>query len=332
MLILKDSSNKVLAESNSELISVGREDENTVRLEVEEVSGYHGIFFKAEDIWVFRDNFSTNGSFYNGKSLRSGQIKLVKDSDIVRLASFTLRCEVTDKVELKSRVIAFKGFDLIKNFEIANDGLKINAEDIQDLNSELNFSRNEIGALSFNTTDNVIVNGQGHSGKMALLDQDQIDIGDYSFFVLYGEIKVAKPRNYKGNNSEPAKPFVFDNGSSSFAGSPSNSSVGSSVASFAGGLKGDQNTQVEDSSKGFSKDKKERGSKRGFGLSSEPEQEQPMFAGIKTSEMSMSQKLSSIADHEHNQSEMKRNRIFAALGFVTLVSLVSFLLFAASLF
>ena len=322
MLILKDKSSQVLAKSNSELISVGREDENTVQIDEEAVSGYHGIFFKAQDVWVFRDNFSTNGSYYNGKLLRSGQIKFVKESDIVRLASFTIKCELTDKVELKSRVIAFKGFDVVQNFEIGQDELKINSENIQDLDSELHFSRNEIGALSLNTQNSIIVNGKAHSGKMALLDQDQIDIGDYSFFVLYGEIKAAKPRNYTGSNSAPAKPFVFNGG---LTGKDSKKVSAHSSVQGTTGSSLTQNSQYSSS-----KQTPSRG--RGFGQDSELDAEQPMFSGVKTSEMSMSQKLSTIADREHNVKEMKKNKILAALGVATLISLVSFLILAASLF
>ena len=152
---------------------------------------------------------------------------------------------------------------------------------------------------------------------MALLDQDQIDIGDYSFFILYGEIKAAKPRSYVGNNSEPAKPFVFDNG---LAG---NSTGGSSSvkASY-------EQTSEQDLKQSSGR----QSSGRGFGQSSQSDAEQPMFSGIKTSEMSMSQKLSSIADQEHNVKETKKNKVFAALGVVTLISLVSFLILAASLF
>ena len=148
MLILKDDSSQVLAQSKSDLISVGREDQNTVQINHESISGYHGIFFKAESLWVFRDNFSTNGSHFNGKLMRSGQIKLIRDRDIIRLSDYTIKCELTDKIELKSSVTVFKGFDVIKSFEIGPEGLIINSEQVQGLASELNFSRNEIGALS----------------------------------------------------------------------------------------------------------------------------------------------------------------------------------------
>lgn len=304
MLTIKDNSNQVLAKSNSDLISLGREDENTVRLDQDEVSGYHGIFFKAEDFWVFRDNFSTNGSFYNGKQMRSGQIKLVKDADIVRLASYSIKCELSKQDLFQSSILVFKGFDFIQKFEIPDQALTLNSDNLEDLGFELNFSRNQIGALSFDTSGDVIINGDGHSGTMALLDQDQIDIGDYSFLVLYGEIKTVKPSTESHarqpnsqDNKQTAKPFVFNSGTS---------------ATGSDGLIKGLSASTIPAVSGQSSFRKPTG-------------------GIQTTEMSMSQKLASIAGQERDENKMKKHKALAAFGVFTLFSLVFFLVFAASL-
>jgi len=309
MLTVKDNSNQILAKSNSELISLGREDENTVRVDQDEVSGYHGIFFKAEQLWVFRDNFSTNGSFYNGKQMRSGQIKLVKDSDIVRLANYTIKCELSKQNTMQSSVVVFKGFDFIQSFEIPEDALTLNSESLEGLEFDLNFSRNQIGALSFETPGSVVINGGAHSGTMALLDQDQIDIGDYSLLVLYGEIKTAKPqtdKNARHSNSQDSqrtsKPFVFNSGDSSTDSDGLIRGLSASSLPTTSGV-----TTSEQSS-----------FRRPTGR-------------IKTTEMSMSQKLSTIAGQEHDENQMKKHKVLAAFGFFTLILLVSFLIFASSL-
>ena len=283
MLIIKNNSDQILAQSESALISLGREDENTVRLDEEAISGYHGIFFRALKYWVYRDNFSTNGSYYNGNLMRAGQIKLVKDRDIIRLASFTLKCELSVKNEVDNSVIVFRGFDVVSILEIGDTPLIIDQSNVEELTPELTFTKNEMGAITLDTASSLAVNGGAHTGKMALLDQDQIDIEDFSLLVVYTNRKPVRsaiqkptrPEEEVATRSQSNQKFIF-------------------------------NTEKTNSA--------------------------PLLSGVRTSEMSMSQRLAWIADEEQSIKESRKESILAIFGAITLLTTFSFIVFVDSIF
>lgn len=207
MLTLKETSGKVLIQSAANLISVGRESDNTLCLEVEAVSGYHGFFVFINNLWIYRDNFSTNGSFVNGMALRPGQARLLKSGDIIRLANYTLLADIVNSNK-SDCIIVIKGFEAISTIEFPDlsGSLQIDANLISGYDAvPLTINRSPEGVISLNAAQAVQVNTKAHTGNLSLIDQDQIDSGDYSFLISYSYIPKRPSMPVPDRSYDPAK-------------------------------------------------------------------------------------------------------------------------------
>lgn len=288
MLIIKETSGKVLAKSESALISVGREEDNTICINVDAISGYHGIFFQVDKSWIYRDNFSTNGSFLNGIALRPGQARLVKNGDLIRLANHTIQCELKNITE-GNKILVLNNFEAVCTFSLpeVNSSLEINSSSISGYNeANLTFSRSETGVLSLVSNQQVIVNSKPHTGQLTLIDQDQIEAGEYVFLVCYTALlaKPARPPVAAERDYDPSKKMA------------------------------------------------ESGKQYLFGSEKKVETSGVVKVGEFRAEMSMSQRLATIADDEASTRKRKIENAYAAFGVVVFFTSIAFVVFALSLF
>lgn len=288
MFTIKETSGKVLAKSESALISVGREDDNTICLDVESISGYHGVFLHVDGFWLYRDNFSTNGSFINGINLRSGQARLVKNGDLVRLANHTIQCELKAESNVQNNnLIIIKGFEPMCSISLPEssstmllDSTLVNTYD----GATITFNRSQEGVLSMSTQETVAVNNKPHKGNLTLIDQDQIDVGEYTFLVCSSLLLTRPSRPVIDREYDPRKKMS------------------------------------------------ESGKNSVFGVAKAAEVSGTVKVGDFRAEMSMSQRLATIADDEATQRKKKVENAYAAFGVLVLFTSISFVVFAFSVF
>lgn len=88
--ILLPSSIATTIELTERLITIGRTDENTIRIQDTNISSRHGILVRDGDDYQLHDFKSTNGTFVNGERIMA--VKL-KDGASIRLGSVELRYE-----------------------------------------------------------------------------------------------------------------------------------------------------------------------------------------------------------------------------------------------
>ena len=77
-------------ELTDKLVTIGRTDENTIRIQDTNVSSRHGILVRDGEEYQLHDFNSTNGTFVNGEKIMA--VKL-KDGASIRLGSVELRYE-----------------------------------------------------------------------------------------------------------------------------------------------------------------------------------------------------------------------------------------------
>tara|TARA_B110000003_G_C16238123_1_gene373960 strand:+ start:75 stop:437 length:363 start_codon:yes stop_codon:yes gene_type:complete len=72
---------------DSELISIGREKDADIFLDDVTVSRQHAILERSESIYTVSDTESLNGTYLNGKSVRSEELT---DGDVLQIGRFKL--------------------------------------------------------------------------------------------------------------------------------------------------------------------------------------------------------------------------------------------------
>lgn len=88
--ILLPSSIATTIELTERLITIGRTDENTIRIQDTNISSRHGILVRDGDDYQLHDFKSTNGTFVNGKQIMAEKLQ---DGASIRLGSVELRYE-----------------------------------------------------------------------------------------------------------------------------------------------------------------------------------------------------------------------------------------------
>ena len=155
----------------------------------------------------------------------------------------------------------------------------------QELTTAITISKNDLGALTISCQQPVVINGNSHTGILALLDQDQIDIGDFTFVVCYSglaakPVRTAAPTN---RDYDPAKKMEVSGKRAVFGEKGASARVELKTGSFK-------------------------------------------------AEMSMSQRLSTIADDEATLRMNRTEQSYALFGVVVLFTSVGFVVFAVSIF
>ena len=71
----------------SEVITLGRREENDLHFEQEAISGIHATFARSGERWYVQDRDSKNGTFVNGERLEPDTPRRLSDGDTVRLGN-----------------------------------------------------------------------------------------------------------------------------------------------------------------------------------------------------------------------------------------------------
>ena len=71
--------------------TIGREDDNSVRLADDKVSRHHAVVRCQEGKWLIEDQDSTNGLFVNGAPVKQAELR---KGDVVRVGTYDLSFEV----------------------------------------------------------------------------------------------------------------------------------------------------------------------------------------------------------------------------------------------
>jgi pSer/pThr/pTyr-binding forkhead associated (FHA) protein len=98
LTIEDDQANKTVVHLVRDEYSVGRAEDNTVRLTERNISRRHARLLKRGERWVIQDNKSYNGCYVNGQRL--GEAQELAHGDLIQLGDY--RLEVHDEAELEA--------------------------------------------------------------------------------------------------------------------------------------------------------------------------------------------------------------------------------------
>lgn len=202
-------------------LSIGRGTENHIVIDSEAVSRRHGCLMAVEQHWVFKDFESTNGTWINGVRLTPGQMKLIREGDVLQLADFPIRFSSVDRsvhpqisgpntsllVFYKDHFEAEFPMESSSSFSIGGPAGDFFLEGVPNDKPQLEIiydgSRLELACSS--SVVPVIVNHLASRGVAALTDRDEINVGAYTLIV--NDLKSAAPTepfaNRAGAGSSP---------------------------------------------------------------------------------------------------------------------------------
>ena len=192
-----DGGNRHLATVADESILIGREPKPSgIAIPSFAISGTHGQFLRYGYIWFYRDLGSTNGSWFNEKQLAAGELHLVKHGDYILLANTILKLtlefdasEVSEEERNSPALIAFVNkqyhgllplYPFLKYAEFGGENSsiplssKFSSDNLFCIHSGAAGSQLETREM----TDALIINGQQHSGIVALQDRNEIKCGE----------------------------------------------------------------------------------------------------------------------------------------------------------
>jgi predicted component of type VI protein secretion system len=102
LFVLPESPGDQPLELTDKLIVVGREPDNLLQIEDQNVSKHHALLIKVDDTYHVFDLHSANGTYVNDEAVASAKLK---DGDVLRFGSGTFRFEnraAVPKIGLKS--------------------------------------------------------------------------------------------------------------------------------------------------------------------------------------------------------------------------------------
>ena len=310
-------------------LTIGREPENHVVVDSEAVSRQHGCLIEAEGHWVFKDFESTNGSWINGIKLTPGQIRLLRNNDVIQLADFPVRvkdhesgnggahaCSIlvfyNDSFESEFPLSA--GHD---RFVVGGPNADYSLEGTSNAEPQLEvlYMGTRLELTAGVSAKPIIVNGMAVGGVAALSDRDEIMVGPYRFVV--NDLRTAVQTQYNAQKLQGNSPaFSANTGMSDGTG-------GSGIV----------RTQEEDWESEASRRKSLSGRKFVFG--SEREKEVTSTIGFgdfgQTSpgfEMSASHRFSqAVAEAEEGSRSRVSEHVMMLFGIVVFCVIVGFLAF-----
>jgi len=71
--------------------TIGREDDNSIRLDDSKVSRHHAVVLPRQGKWFVEDQDSTNGVFVNGAKIKQAELR---KGDVLRVGAYDLVFEV----------------------------------------------------------------------------------------------------------------------------------------------------------------------------------------------------------------------------------------------
>ena len=162
--------------------------------------------------WIYQDLGSTNGSWINGIPVDDSQIRLIRDGDLLQLASFAMRVvklgNEEGRVNDDTSVLSFHDgkfsgeYTLNKesaNFSVGGGGCDIVVDTLPAGEKLLSVS-GQSGNLElsvFQSSQPVIVNGMSVAGETALRDRDEIDVAGYRLVVNDPETKRSSEDQFR---------------------------------------------------------------------------------------------------------------------------------------
>ena len=184
-------------------LTVGREPENAIVIDSDSVSRLHACFFEVLGNWLIRDMSSTNGTMVNGVKVQPGQIRLLRDGDLIQVANFPVRFSEVEEhgqngaeppPQLPPTLLIFSGESFETDFPLALPGAKftiggreghlfLEGENPEAVNLEITTGPGHIELSKGVGGISVIVNGMAVNGVTNLADRDEIDIGHYKIIV-----------------------------------------------------------------------------------------------------------------------------------------------------
>ena len=97
-----------LAVSDGDVITIGREKDNAVPLELGVLSRHHARVFAKDGVWFVEDLDSANGTYHRGKQLAPNAKEEVANGDIVRFGTVAMSisfAEAETQVKVVEKVV-----------------------------------------------------------------------------------------------------------------------------------------------------------------------------------------------------------------------------------
>jgi hypothetical protein len=198
---------------------IGRDEENSLVLDIESVSREHACFFDARGRWFFVDLGSTNGSWVNGTKVGPQNVRLLRDGDLVQLANVALRVnlvlapdERADELEDVPSIFVFRETEFEMEFPLASSSSRLSLPDLQGYLSlqdrevlpamTINFRPGKLELVVATDNAKIGVNGNDWGGTAGagrtLYDRDELDVGQIKLVVCdLATAKVARDRQIK---------------------------------------------------------------------------------------------------------------------------------------
>lgn len=180
-------------------LTLGRDTENAIVVDSDSVSRVHACLFEVQGSWLLRDYNSTNGTLVNGVKVQGGQVRLLRNEDLIQIANFPIRFTELDRPVIEHpdaippTLLVFYNDHFETEYPLATPGatfaiggpeahffLENAAEEIQ-LQIASNGGRLEL--TSYPGGASVIINGMSVGGVTTLADRDEIDLGPYKIIV-----------------------------------------------------------------------------------------------------------------------------------------------------
>ncbi len=178
-------------------LTFGREPENNIVIDSAAISRKHASISLAGSQWIFRDFASTNGSWLNGVQVLSGQFRLLRNGDVVKLADFLIRVvELPASAETfsESSLLVFFAEKFEQEFALTSSGARFTiggpgsnlvidprTPDVQEAVVVKKDGRIEL--TTGRTVKPFVVNGLAAVGTTVLNDRDEISFGAYRIVV-----------------------------------------------------------------------------------------------------------------------------------------------------
>lgn len=181
-----------LNDFNSSQITFGRKDDNDIVIDSMLVSGHHGYFNIVDDeIYIIDDN-STNGIFYNGKTIKEQKLS---DRDIFKIDNpkEPLNKGVMFILSLNEKKVNWDYYDLSKKetITIGRDNLcdiVLRHVGVSKKHAIITKKDNQYFIKDNDSTNNTSVNGKIISNQIKLKEKDVILITNSLFIYSFGRL------------------------------------------------------------------------------------------------------------------------------------------------
>ncbi len=188
-----------ILETETGNLTLGRDTENAIVIDSDSVSRVHAALFEVQGSWLLRDYNSTNGTLVNGVRVQGGQVRLLRNEDLIQVANFPIRFTEVGRSTpehpdaIPPTLLVFYNEHFESEFPLATPGAKFsiggpdahfffeNANEEAQLEIAVNGSRLEL--TSFPGAASVIVHGMAVGGTTTLSDRDEVDLGPYKIVV-----------------------------------------------------------------------------------------------------------------------------------------------------